>query len=252
MFRNIFHNFALLFLLICGEERRTFLLYNSFLCLTLTDAIVITKSRRDCERVNGNICLLCFSKQWIFFFANDTFLWNENWLREEGQTFTNRLIIHLAKILILEILLATVCRNASGLSFLSLEVRLLHYLGVTVLVWGSSKIFLEPSTQQWELWIVNDPGHRCCAWEGVVGKKPFLAAKLPSCHVVGIQEVSELRCSKFSAFFERELLLVVSLTVDLSHHPHRKSHIVVSPKKKRGIFMQSKCYEGPFLFYFLR
>lgn len=45
---------------------------------------------------------------------------------EEGQTFTNRLIIHLAQILILRILLAAVCRNALGLYFLSLELKRLH------------------------------------------------------------------------------------------------------------------------------
>ena len=37
----------------------------------------------------------------------------------------NRLIVHLAKILFLRILLATVLRNASGLSFLPLELSLL-------------------------------------------------------------------------------------------------------------------------------
>ena len=44
---------------------------------------------------------------------------------EEGQMLKNRLIVHLAKILFLRILLATVLRNASGLSFLPLELSLL-------------------------------------------------------------------------------------------------------------------------------
>lgn len=59
------------------------------------------------------------------FFANDAFLLNEDWMGEEGQTFKCRLIIHLAEIFILRMFLATVLRNASGLSFLSVELRLL-------------------------------------------------------------------------------------------------------------------------------
>ena len=59
------------------------------------------------------------------FFVNDAFLLNEDWMGEEGQTFKYRLIIHLAKIFILRIFLAAVLRNASGLSFLSVELRLL-------------------------------------------------------------------------------------------------------------------------------
>lgn len=59
-----------------------------------------------------------------FFFSHDAFLSTENRMGEEGHTFTNRLIIHWAKIFILRILLATVRRTASGLSFLSVELRL--------------------------------------------------------------------------------------------------------------------------------
>lgn len=47
---------------------------------------------------------------------------------EEGQTFTDRLIIHLAKILILRIALATVRGTASGPPFLSLGLGLLRQL----------------------------------------------------------------------------------------------------------------------------
>lgn len=88
---------------------------------------------------------------------------------EEGQMLKNMLIIHLAKILFLRVLLATVLRNALGLSFLSLELslrlagQLVMLIYLITLMWGSGKIFPEASAQHWELWNVNNLRRGCFA-----------------------------------------------------------------------------------------